>query len=167
MIITYCVSSDCLGGLLALAHPRRLSKVLAGINGVAGAELLFNAQQLVVLGKALGSARGTRLDLTGAQTNGEIGNVRVFRLARSVARHDAPTGFLGLDHGGDGFRDRSDLVHLEQQTGASSFVNGAANLFNVRHGQVVTDHLECSAVLGREPVVERKYKTMNGGEITC
>src|SRR4051812_7067143 len=46
-----------------------------------GAELLFDAQQLVVLGDAIGAARRARLDLPGARADGEVGDRRVFGLA--------------------------------------------------------------------------------------
>ncbi len=43
-----------------------------------------------VLGEALGAARGARLDLAGAETDGEVGDEGVLRLAGAVRRHDAP-----------------------------------------------------------------------------
>ena len=54
-----------------------------GPSGVprAGAELLFDSQQLVVLGDAIRSAGRAGLDLAGGGADGEIGNRRVFGFA--------------------------------------------------------------------------------------
>ena len=46
----------------------------AGVNG-ACTQVLLNAEQLVVLGHALGAAGGTGLDLAGVQGNGQIGTL--------------------------------------------------------------------------------------------
>ena len=52
----------------------------AGVNG-ACTQIFFNAEQLVVLGHALGAAGGTGLDLAGVQGNGQISNGGVLGLA--------------------------------------------------------------------------------------
>ena len=52
----------------------------AGVNGTC-TQILLNAEQLVVLGHALGAAGGTGLDLAGVQGNGQISNGGVFGLA--------------------------------------------------------------------------------------
>ena len=55
----------------------------AGVNG-ACTQILLNAEQLVVLGNALGAAGGTGLDLAGVQGNGQISNGGVLGLAGAV-----------------------------------------------------------------------------------
>src|SRR5206468_1317576 len=50
-------------------------------------ELLFDAQQLIVLRDAVGSARRAGLDLARARADSEIGDERVFRFARAMRDH--------------------------------------------------------------------------------
>src|SRR5690606_36102549 len=47
-------------------------------------QLLFDAQQLVVLGHPVGAAQRTGLDLTGSSTHGQVGNGVVLGLAAAV-----------------------------------------------------------------------------------
>jgi hypothetical protein len=54
----------------------------------------FVPEQLVVLGEALGAARGARLDLAGTKTDHQVGNKRVLCLAAAVAHHHAPASRL-------------------------------------------------------------------------
>ena len=49
------------------------------------AEKLFDAQQLVVLRHAVGAAERAGLDLAGVRRDGNVGNGRVFSLARAMA----------------------------------------------------------------------------------
>lgn len=59
------------------------AEVLAGVLG-GGAELLLDAQDLVVLGEALGAARRAGLDLPGGEPHHQVGDERVFSLARPI-----------------------------------------------------------------------------------
>src|SRR5690606_39817145 len=52
--------------------------------GRLAAELLFDAQQLVVLGDAVGAAQRAGLDLTSGSADGEIGDGAVFGLAGAM-----------------------------------------------------------------------------------
>lgn len=52
------------------------AEVLAGVLG-GGAQLLLNAQDLVVLGEALGAARRARLDLPRGETHHQVSDERV------------------------------------------------------------------------------------------
>jgi hypothetical protein len=61
----------------------RVAEGLAGVLG-GGAELLFDAQDLVVLGEALGAARRARLDLAGGQPDHEVGDEGVLGLTGPV-----------------------------------------------------------------------------------
>ena len=74
---------DLLKGLEARAP------VFTGKNGLV-AQLLLNAQQLIVLAQTLGTAWGTSLDLTSFKANDEIGNEGVLGLARAMGDHDTP-----------------------------------------------------------------------------
>ena len=73
----------------ALRHRSALEAGEGGTTGVDGliVELLLDAQQLVVLGDALATGRGSRLDLAGAQGDGEIGYRQVIGLDGSVRHH--------------------------------------------------------------------------------
>src|SRR5579864_4067290 len=62
--------------------------------GVArlGAELLFDAQQLVVLGQPVGTRQRAGLDLAAVGGDGEIGDSGVLGLARAMRHHGAVAG---------------------------------------------------------------------------
>mmetsp|Transcript_896 Transcript_896/g.2413 ORF Transcript_896/g.2413 Transcript_896/m.2413 type:complete len:484 (-) Transcript_896:141-1592(-) len=132
------------GGLVGLA---RVAEVGADVHGLF-AELLLDAQQLVVLGQALGAAGRARLDLTGIEADGEVGDEGVLRLARAVARHHAPPRALGGAHGLDRLGDGADLVDLEQQRVARLLLDGALHADGVGHQQVVADDLHLVAHAG-------------------
>jgi hypothetical protein len=73
-----------------------LAEVLTGIDGVAS-ELLFDAEELVVLGQALRAAGSASLDLTSAETDNNVGNGEILGLTGAVRDHDTPAGLLGED----------------------------------------------------------------------
>lgn len=73
-----------------------LAEVLSGVDRVT-IELLLDTEELVVLGQTFGAAGGTSLDLTGAETDDDIGDGVVLGLPRAVRDHDAPSGLLGKD----------------------------------------------------------------------
>ena len=62
----------------------------AAVTGIS-AQLLFYAQQAVVLGHPLRPRRGSRLDLPGVQRDGEVGDGRVLSLAGAVADDVGPS----------------------------------------------------------------------------
>ena len=78
------------------------------------AELLLDAQQLVVLRDAVGARRRTGLDLAGAGRDGQVGDRRVLRLAGAV-RDDARVTVRAreLDRV-ERLGQRADLVDLDQ-----------------------------------------------------
>ncbi len=140
---------------------RRPPEVLAGILGL-GAELLLDAEQLVVLGQPLRPARGAGFDLAGAESNDEVGNEAILRLSRSVRHHGSPALREKVAHvvvldevklhreltvglaevvGGDGLGDGADLVHLEEQAVAGLLVDGGLDPLGVGDGEIVTDDL--------------------------
>jgi hypothetical protein len=55
----------------------------------------LDAEKLVVLGNTLGTGRSSGLDLTGAESDGEVGNVDGLGLTGTVRGHDTPTVGLG------------------------------------------------------------------------
>ncbi len=76
-------------------HRPALRRSDAGVNGAA-AQLLLDAQQLVVLGHALGAAGGTGLDLAGVQGHGQVGNGGVLGLAGAVRADGGVTGLVAI-----------------------------------------------------------------------
>jgi hypothetical protein len=95
--------------------------------GVAGAiaEFFFNTQKLIVLGHPIGSRSGTCLDLASRQCNGQVGDGRVFGFATSVTRNArVAVSVRELDRF-DGFGQRTDLVHLDQDAIGDSLVDTA------------------------------------------
>src|SRR5882757_3274896 len=71
-------------GLPAAAE--RLERALAGISGL-GAELLLDAQELIVFGGAIGPRERAGLDLTAVRGDCKIGNCGVLGLAGTVRHH--------------------------------------------------------------------------------
>mmetsp|Transcript_35903 Transcript_35903/g.94395 ORF Transcript_35903/g.94395 Transcript_35903/m.94395 type:complete len:425 (-) Transcript_35903:517-1791(-) len=133
----------------------REAELVARVDGLV-AELLLDAQQLVVLGEALRAARRARLDLARLQPHGEVGDERVFCLSRAVGGHHAPVGALGERHSLDGLGDGADLVDLEQQRVARRLVNRLLHARGVGDQEVVAHNLTFSAHGGRHRLVRVK-----------
>src|SRR4051812_30361226 len=76
-------STSAIGSPLPEARPARRPDRPAVRRGAA--ELLLDAQQLVVLGDAVGARRRAGLDLPGVDGDGNVGDRRVFGLAGAVA----------------------------------------------------------------------------------
>src|SRR3954454_17877449 len=85
----------------------------ARILGLA-AEHLLDAEELVVLGLAIRARRRAGLDLPCTGGDGEIRDERVFRLARAVRDDGAIAAGCGELDGLECFRQRADLVDLDQ-----------------------------------------------------
>ncbi len=86
----------------------------AGIFGGI-AQFGFDAQQLVVLGNAVGAGGRAGLDLAHVQGHGQVGDGAVLGLAGAVGGNGPPAGpVAGLD-GFDGLGQRADLVEFHQQ----------------------------------------------------
>ena len=133
-----------------VSHPAGGAEVSSCVVAVLGAELGLDAEELVVLGEALGPAGGAGLDLSGAEANGYVSDVGVLGLPRAVRSHDAPTGLLGHLHGRDGLGNGANLVDLEEEASASLLVDGTRDLLNVGDSEVITNNLEVLPVLGGE-----------------
>merc|ERR1719310_92790 len=121
-----------------------LAELVAGVVGAA-AELLLNAQQLVVLGHTLGTARSASLDLARAQADGHVGNEVVLGLTRAVGHHDAPALGNGVKAGGDGLRGSADLVHLQQEGVGSLLLLAVLDALWVGDEEVIADNLHLLA----------------------
>ena len=67
---------------------------LSGVDSVS-AQLLLDAQQLVVLGQALGAAGGAGLDLAGGQAHRQISDEAVLGLAGPAGRRGVSEGKQG------------------------------------------------------------------------
>lgn len=128
------------------------AEVFTSIDGV-GAQLFFDAEQLVQLCQALGSARRARLDLASTQTDNEVSNGGILSLARTVGDHDAPASGLGVESSLDTLSNAADLVDLEQKGVASFLLNSSGNALGVGDSQVITNELEVGGVLKMAPVV--------------
>mmetsp|Transcript_2860 Transcript_2860/g.6076 ORF Transcript_2860/g.6076 Transcript_2860/m.6076 type:complete len:337 (+) Transcript_2860:473-1483(+) len=129
-----------LSGEQTAARLFRLAEARPGVCRLL-AELLLDAQQLVVLGEALRAARRTRLDLPRLEANGKVRNEGILCLARAVGGHNTPASILGHFHGLNRLGDRSDLVDLKQQRVASTLIDGFLDALGVGHEQVITDDL--------------------------
>merc|ERR1719409_353813 len=73
--------------------------------GALRAELLLDAQELVILRQALAAARRPCLDLARAQTNDQVRDEGVLGLARAMGDHDAPARTHGHVRSLDGLGD--------------------------------------------------------------
>src|SRR5690606_38308607 len=73
------------------------------------ADDFFDAQQLVVLGNAIGTAQGAGLDLASGGGNRQVGDGGVFGFAGTVRNHRRVTGGLGHLDGVEGFCQTADL----------------------------------------------------------
>src|SRR6516225_1058352 len=113
-------------------------------------EVLFEAQQLIVLGDAVRAADRACLDLAGVGGHGNVGDGRVLGFAAAVAddRSEvvAPRQFDGVERLGQ----RADLVHLDQDAVARLFADAVSQAFGVGDEQVVADQLYLGAQLARQ-----------------
>ena len=112
--------------------------------------MLLDAKELVVLRHAVGAAHRARLDLAGIEAHGDVGNGAVFRFARAV-RDDGRVGG-GLRHvdGFEGFGERADLIHLDENRVGDAAVDAFAQDLRVRDEEVVADELNLIAERGGE-----------------
>ena len=94
----------------------------------ACAQFFFDAEKLVVLGDAVGTRRGTGLDLAGAHGDDEIGDEGVFGFAGAV-RDDGGVASLARDLDGvDGFRDAADLIELYENRVGDFLLDATAKI---------------------------------------
>lgn len=144
----------------------RVAELLAGELG-GTAELLLDAQDLVVLAQALRSAGRAGFDLTGGEADDQVGDERVLSLAGAMRHHRAPSVLLRQQMSVDGLGDGADLVDLQQQAVAGVLLDGGLDALWVGDGQVVADNLNASAGVELRPcrpvvLVERILNAHDG-----
>src|SRR5690606_25415035 len=128
---------------LTLPHPA------AGIRG-ALAQLLRDAQELVVLRDAVRAARAARLDLPAARRDGQVRDERVLRLAGAMRDDEAVAVAAGEVDRVERLGQRADLVDLDQDRVGDALADAALQVLRVRHEQVVADELDTVADLARQ-----------------
>src|SRR5437763_86070 len=108
-------------------------------------QFFLDAQQLVVLGDAVGAAGGAGLDLAGPEADREVGDEGVLGLARPV-RDDGRVAVATreLDRR-DSLRDRADLVQLDQNRVGRAFLDPALEPVRVGDEEVVAHELHAPA----------------------
>src|SRR5712692_4133579 len=112
-----------------------------------GAQLLLDAQQLVVLGDAVGARGGAGLDLTGAHSHDKISDEGVFGLARAVRNDGRVARLTGHLDGLDRFGYRADLVELDQNGVGNLLRNPPRKNLRIGYKDVVADQLQLAAEL--------------------
>ncbi len=128
-------------------QPGSAQVVERGAAGVVGdvAQVFLDAQQLVVLGDAVGTAQRTGLDLARVGAHGDVGDGGVFRFARAVRDHGRVARALGHLDGGEGFGQRPDLVDLDEDRVADALVDAFLQDLGVGDEQVVAHQLNVLA----------------------
>jgi len=118
-----------------------------------GAQLLLNAEDLVVLGEPLGAAGSAGLDLAGGETHDEVCDEAILGLTRPVGDHGSPAVLLGQEVRLDGLSDGADLVDLKEEAVASLLFYGGLDPGGVGDGQIVSYDLDLGAGGHVGPVV--------------
>ena len=85
----------------------------AGVLG-HGAELLLDAEELVVFGEAVGAGERAGLDLPAVGGDGEVGDGGVLGFAGAVAHDGGEARAVGEIDGVEGLGQGADLVNLHQ-----------------------------------------------------
>lgn len=146
----------------ANANPLKVdssAEVLSGVDGLV-TKLLLDTEDLVELGKTLGTSRGTSLDLTSAETDDNVGNGDILGLTRSVGDHDTPASAESVLGGLDGLGDGTDLVDLEEKGVASLGLNGLLDEGRVGDSQIVTGEQVLAMATRRERTAQCTYPTI-------
>jgi hypothetical protein len=104
-------------------------------------ELLLDSKNLVKLGKTLRSGGSTSLDLSGTESNNDVGDGDVLSLSRTVGDHDSPSSMVRVLSGLDRLGKGSDLVDLEEKGVATLPFDGLLDALRVGDGQVISDNL--------------------------
>jgi hypothetical protein len=125
-------------------HVDGRAELVTSVDGLV-TELLLDTEDLVELGKTLGTGRSTGLDLAGTETDNDVSDGDIFGLAGTVGDHDTPASGEGVLRGVDGLGDGTDLVDLEEEGVASLGLDGLLDELGVGDGKVITDDLEVRA----------------------
>ena len=126
------------------------AELLASVDSV-GTKLLLDTENLVKLGQALGTGRGTGLDLAGAETDGDISDGDILSLTGAVGDHDTPAVGVGILSGLNGLGQGTDLVDLQEKGVAGLELDGLLDAQRVGDSQVITDNLEVGGLVEVRP----------------
>src|SRR5581483_6210774 len=126
-----------------------IERAAAGVS-YPRSELLFDTQQLVVLGNAIRTRRRPGLDLARGGGHGQIGDRGVFRLARAMRDDRCPAGALGHLDGIECLSERTDLVELDQDDVGGPLANGTLQAPGIGHQQVIAHELHTVAQPGAQ-----------------
>src|SRR5690606_18738306 len=121
----------------------------AGVGG-ARAQLLLDAQQLVVLGHAVAAAQRAGPDGGGGGGHGDVGDGGVLGLARTVRDHGRVLRRVGHGDGLQGLGEGADLVDLDQDGVGGAAVDAFLEDLRVGDEQVVAHPLDLVADAGGE-----------------
>src|SRR5690554_6463702 len=112
------------------------TSILCGIT-----EVILDSQQLIVLGKTVGAAHATSLDLTGFECDYEVSNEVVLGLTGAVGNDGGVTVALCKVNGLEGLGQGADLVDLDQDGVAYALLKTHLQSLYVGYEEVVTDEL--------------------------
>src|SRR4030095_11939841 len=136
----------------------------------ARAELLFDAEQPVVLRDAVGAAERSGLDLTGAGRNREVRDRRILRFPATVRDHGPVAGCLCGAYGFERLGECADLVELDQDRVRDLLLDAFRQQPRIGHEEIVPDELHAIAeslceLLPPAPVafIESVFDRHNGG----
>ena len=104
-------------------------------------QLLLNAQELVILGHPIASARSPRLDLARVQTHDDIGDGGIFRLTRAVRNDARPAGPMGQLYSSDSLGKRANLVHFAEQGSGRFEIDRLLNTLHVGDQEIIPNEL--------------------------
>ena len=102
------------------------------------AKFFFDSQKLIVLGDTIGARKRASLNLPCVGCDRDIGYGCVFRLTRLMADYGRVAILFGKFDGVQGFSERADLVHLNQNRISDAFSDPFAREFDIGYEQVNT-----------------------------
>src|SRR5579872_846134 len=119
---------------------RRLARVFRLL-----AELLLDAQQLVVFRRAIGSRQRTGLDLSAIAGDREVRNGGVLGFAGAVRHHGGVARLVRHLDGREGLGQRADLVDLDQDRIGAAVLDAIREPLHVGDEEIVADELALAA----------------------
>src|SRR6266478_703327 len=106
------------------------------------AQLFLDAEELVVLGDAVGAAGRAGLDLAGGSGHGEIGDESVFGFAGAVGDDGVVAGLAGHFDRIGRFADGADLIELDENGAGNSLLDAARKPRCVGDEEVISHQLD-------------------------
>src|SRR5437867_2940459 len=104
-------------------------------------QFLFDSEQPVVLGRAVGAGQRARLDLAGVQAHGQVRDRDVLGLSGPVVHDGRVARSLRHLDRLQGFRQRADLVQLDEDRVPNALRNPLREDLRVGHEDVVANEL--------------------------